>query len=108
MSYLNGNISIFSTYIWYNPKSKRDLLNVNNVTLPFSISGTTDVLVMDQTFFRALNFCSGIRAEFELKKNVQDSDTIQAIAELIVTNIISNHAVFMVLTDLNNTWIFYW
>ncbi|CAG8474991.1 4125_t:CDS:10 [Ambispora gerdemannii] len=34
----------------------------------------------------------GIRAGFELKKTVQDSDVNQAIAELIVTNIVSNHA----------------
>ncbi|CAG8698189.1 7875_t:CDS:2, partial [Acaulospora morrowiae] len=108
MSYLNENVSISSKYVWYNSKLKKDLLNVNYAALPYSISGTTDVLVMDRHFVGALNFRSGIRAGFKLKKNIQESDTTQAIAELIATNIISNHAVFIVLTDLNNTWMFYW
>jgi hypothetical protein len=108
MNYLRDNISISPTLIWYDPKSKKDLLNVNDVSLPYSISGTTDVLIMDVSFYSVLDFRSGIRAGFELKKKVQDSDVNQAIAALIVTNIVSNHAVFLVLTDLNNSWIFYW
>ncbi|CAG8628768.1 13939_t:CDS:2 [Cetraspora pellucida] len=108
MSYLSDNISISSKFIWYDPKPKKDLLNINDSSLPYSISGTTDVLVMDESFYRVLDYRSGIQAGFELKKEVQDSDTNQAIAELIVTNLVSNHAVFIVLTDLNNTWIFYW
>ena len=108
MNYLGDNISISSTLVWYDPKSKKDLLNVNDVSLPFSISGTTDVLVMDESFYSVLDYRSGIRDGFELKKTVQDLDVNQAIAELIATNILSNYAVFLVLTDLNNTWIFYW
>ncbi|KAF0367626.1 crinkler family protein [Gigaspora margarita] len=37
-----------------------------------------------------------------------NSDINQAIAELIVSNILSNYAVFIVLTDLNDEWLFYW
>jgi hypothetical protein len=108
MSYLSDNISISSTLVWYDPKSRKDLLNINDVSLPFSISGTTDVLVMDRSFYNVLDYRSEIRAGFELKKTVQELDIYQAIAELIATNILSNHAVFIVLTDLNNSWIFYW
>ena len=108
MNYLRDNISISSTLVWYDPKSKKDLLNVNDVSLPYSISGTTDVLVMDESFYSVLDYRSGIRAGFELKKMVQDLDVNQAIAELIATNILSNYAVFLVLTDLNNSWIYYW
>jgi len=96
-------ISLFPQHL-----SKRDLLNVNDVSLPYSISGTTDVLIMDRSFYNVLDFRGGIRAGFELKKTVQDLDVNQAIAELIATNILSNYAVFLVLTDLNNSWIFYW
>jgi hypothetical protein len=108
MNYLGDNISISETLVWYDPKSKKDLLNVNDVSLPYSISGTTDVLIMDESFYSVLDYRSGIRAGFELKKTVQDLDVNQAIAELITTNILSNYAVFLVLTDLNNSWIFYW
>ena len=108
MNYLGDNISIPSTLVWYDPKSKRDLLNVNDVSLPYSISGTAGVLVMDESFYSVLDYRSGIRAVFEIKKTIQDNHVNQAIAELIVTNILSNYAVFVILTDLNNNWIFYW
>ncbi|PKY48058.1 hypothetical protein RhiirA4_544379 [Rhizophagus irregularis] len=97
MNYLSDNISISSTLVWYDPKSKNEPLNVSDVSLPFDISGTTDVLVMNKSFYNVLDYCSGIRAGFELKKR-----------ELIATNILSNFAVFFVLTDLNDCWIFYW
>jgi hypothetical protein len=94
MSYLADNISISSTLVWYDPKSKKDLLNVDNVSLPYSISGTIGVLVMDESFYNVLDYRSGIQAGFELKKTVEDHHVNQAIAELIVTNILSNYAVF--------------
>ncbi|GBB96549.1 hypothetical protein RclHR1_02780012 [Rhizophagus clarus] len=108
MSYLRDNITIPSTLVWYDPKFKRDLLNINDISFPYSISGTADVLIMDESYYNVLDYRSGIRAVFELKKMVQDQDTSQAISELIATNILSNYAVFAVLTDLNDTWIFYW
>ncbi|CAG8643816.1 8635_t:CDS:2 [Gigaspora margarita] len=95
MSYLSDNISIPSEFVWYDPKSKKDLFSINNSSLPYNISGTTDVLIMDKGFYKVLDFRSGIRAGFELKKNVQDSDINQAMVKLIVANIGSNHAVFM-------------
>ncbi|CAB4425426.1 unnamed protein product [Rhizophagus irregularis] len=49
-------------------KSKNEPLNVSDVSLPFDISGTTDVLVMNKSFYNVLDYCSGIRAGFELKK----------------------------------------
>ncbi|CAG8722412.1 4790_t:CDS:2, partial [Dentiscutata erythropus] len=94
--------------VWYDSKSKKDLLSVYDVSLPYRISGTADVLVMDEKFYNVLDYHSGIRAGFELKKTVQDYDVNQAIAKLIVANIHSNYAVFLVLTDLNNSWMFYW
>jgi len=108
MSYLSDNISISSTFVWYDSKSKKDLLNIDNTALPYSISGTTDILVMDKSYYDVLDYRSGIQAGFELKKMVQDFDVNQAIGKLIILNILSNYAVFLVLTDLNNCWIFYW
>ncbi|CAG8788931.1 6501_t:CDS:2, partial [Dentiscutata erythropus] len=102
------NISISLTLVWYDSKSKKDLLNVNIASLPYNISGTTDVLVIDESFYSIYNYHGRIRAGFVLKKTVQDPDINQAIAELIVANIHSNYAVFLVLTDLNNNWVFYW
>ncbi|CAG8767435.1 12887_t:CDS:2, partial [Gigaspora rosea] len=100
MRYLSGNISIPDEFIWYDPKSKKDLLSIN---VPFNISGTTTVLIMDEGFYEVLNYHSRIRVGFELKRNVQESHVNQAMAELIVVNIVSNYAIFMVLTDLDET-----
>ncbi|CAG8700533.1 15309_t:CDS:2, partial [Gigaspora rosea] len=63
---------------------------------------------MNLGFYKALDYRSEIRAVFELKKDVLESHIHQAIAELIVANIVSNYAVFMVFTDLNKAWLFYW
>ncbi|CAB4394977.1 unnamed protein product [Rhizophagus irregularis] len=63
---------------------------------------------MNKSFYNVLDYYSGIRAGFELKKRVQDIHVYQVITELIATNILSNFAVFFVLTDLNDCWIFYW
>ncbi|GES93430.1 hypothetical protein GLOIN_2v1654758 [Rhizophagus clarus] len=82
MSYLGDNISIPSTLV--------------------CISGTTDVLIMDESYYSVIDYRSGIRAVFELKKPVQDLDVNQAISELIATNMLSNYVIFTVLTDLNN------
>ncbi|CAG8790309.1 12571_t:CDS:2 [Gigaspora margarita] len=86
MSYLSENISIpLSSMI--RPKHKKNLLNINHFALPYNISGTTEVVIMDKVFYK-----------------VRD----HPIAKLIVSNILSNYAIFIVLTDLNDEWLFYW
>ncbi len=62
-----------------------------------------DVLIMNESFYSILDYYSRIWAGFELKKMVQDLDVNQAITKLIITNILSNYAIFLVLTDLNNS-----
>ena len=53
---------------------------------------------------------AGIRAIIELKKNVQDNHSKQVILEMLIADLcVSDEIkVFGVLTDLVNTWNFYW
>jgi hypothetical protein len=55
---------------------------------------------------------AGIRAIIELKKNVQDNHSKQVILEMLIIIadlcVSDEIKVFGVLTDLVNTWNFYW
>ncbi|GBC07345.1 hypothetical protein RclHR1_00740028 [Rhizophagus clarus] len=68
---------------FYDTKSKKSLLSLKSEVLPFEISGTTDL-------------------------SVQDFDVPQAIGQLLTANIYSQEVVFIVLTNLNEEWIFFW
>ncbi|CAG8831665.1 9251_t:CDS:2, partial [Gigaspora margarita] len=108
LSFLNRTISIPSESMWYNPVSNKQFLSVDIDALPFSIKGTADVVVTKKVFFKTRNVVGGIQVVFELKKKIEDHHVHQAIGGLIVANILSEHPVFVVLTDLKEEWIFYW
>ncbi|CAG8669071.1 18259_t:CDS:2, partial [Racocetra fulgida] len=46
MSYLSDNISIPSKFICYDLKPKKDLLNINDSSLPYSITNSRDALAI--------------------------------------------------------------
>ena len=108
MEFLRNNINLPPESIWYNPASEKDFFNVDNDAFPFILSGTTDVVITKQVFAKVLNMCGGVQAGFKLKKKIEKGDIPQAVGQLIVANIISQQAVFIVLTDLGETWFFYW
>lgn len=108
LSYLKSNITLTSEIDWYDPKPKKDLLFLDDEALPFSVSGTTDVIIADKLFAKVHDMRNGIHVGFEIKKKIQDSHIHQAIGELIIANIISQFPVLIVLTDLMNEWIFFW
>ncbi|GBC07349.1 hypothetical protein RclHR1_00740032 [Rhizophagus clarus] len=61
-----------------------------------------------ETFATGRTLVHEIQVGFELKKSVEDSHVPQAIGQLLAANIISIEAVIIVLTDLNDEWIFFW
>ncbi|CAI2168172.1 9615_t:CDS:2 [Funneliformis geosporum] len=74
----------------------------------FGLSGTTDVVMAKKSNADCHTLASGIQVEFELKKKIQESHISQAIGQLFMANIRSNEAVFVVITDLDDEWIFFW
>jgi len=68
----------------------------------------TDMMIARKVYTDARNLIGRMQVRFELKKVVQDYHVYQAIRQLFVANILSQQAVFVILTDLNDEWIFYW
>ncbi|CAG8782892.1 4497_t:CDS:2, partial [Racocetra fulgida] len=60
------------------------LLSLNDEALPFSISGTTDLVIADKLFAKAHDLRGGLHVGFEIKKKIQDFHIYQAIGELKV------------------------
>jgi hypothetical protein len=108
VNYLKENIKIPVGTSFYDCKSKKKLFFLKDELLSFDMSGTTDVIIVKNSHINALDLRSGIQAGFELKKAIQEVHTHQAVAQLFIANIFSKSPVFIVLTDLNNDWYFYW
>ncbi len=92
-------------------RKTQDMLNVATVAapwLPFHLKGTADVAIVDRACVSSGFVSRGLLVIFEFKKAVADIDGRQAIAEFIAADIHSNFSVVLVLTDLNNTWRFFW
>ena len=90
--------------------NNKNLLDIRKLLwLPFSISGGTDLVLVERGYIKSKMFRAGIHATIELKKKLEDGDFRQAILEMIVADILVNKdiKVFRVLTDMND-WIIYW
>jgi len=72
------------------------------------IRGTSDLAVLDRGFDSALTPRAGIIVLLELKKDPQPKDVRQAHLELIAACRISQFRAVVVLTDLRESWRFYW
>lgn len=91
-----------------------DVQVYHSSSLPFTSSsastlrGTFDVAFVDKACVLDANDRTGIRVVVKLKKEIVNADSIQAIAELLAENILSQHPVVTVLTDLSDIWKFFW
>lgn len=108
ISYLKKTIKIPDGSGFYDTKSKRSFLSLKHKALPFKMNGTTDVVIAKKIYADGYNLARGIQVVFELKKKVQDVHIPQAVGQLLTANIRSNEAVYVVLTDLNDVWVFFW
>ena len=91
--------------------SKRDFFSItNNPLFPFNVRGGTDLILVEEGAVETGLVQAGICAIIELKKNVQDNHSKQVILEMLIADLcVSDEIkVFGVLTDLVNTWNFYW
>ncbi|CAG8667170.1 2456_t:CDS:2, partial [Paraglomus brasilianum] len=67
--------------------------------------GTTDVVVFEPKAFREQDV---IKLAIELKRQAQPNDENQAIGELFAANAVSSEKPIVLLTDLQQTYIFFW
>ncbi|CAG8517091.1 1884_t:CDS:2 [Paraglomus occultum] len=74
----------------------------------YSITGTSDIAIIDKSFLVSLWSVGGLKVVFELKKKLIRQNVYQAILETILANALSAYAVLVVLTDLKNIWHFFW
>ncbi|CAG8605313.1 1416_t:CDS:2 [Paraglomus occultum] len=97
--------------IIFDVSSKRDLLNITkNPLFPFNVRGGTNLILVEKAAVETGLIQAGIRAIIVLKKNVQDNHSKQAIFEMLIADLCVSDEIRVigVLTDLVNTWNFYW
>lgn len=82
----------------------------NNGRLYYSkISGNTNAAIVSQAAFDAKVPNMGLHILFELKKQVEAANVLQALCQLLLANIHSTHCKpILVLTDLGSSWYMYW
>ncbi|KAF0464951.1 crinkler family protein [Gigaspora margarita] len=68
--YLKSIITLTSEIDWYDPKSKKGLLFLDDEVLPFSVSRITDIVVTDKLFAKVYDLHNGIYVRFEIKKKI--------------------------------------
>ncbi|CAI2172303.1 16209_t:CDS:2 [Funneliformis geosporum] len=102
-------IGTYRTLTIFDPTSNADFFTTDaGIYLPLRLAGTTDAVVVDRFSVAAMFPDCHIRIVLELKKRVENKDRYQALAKLTTSDLRSNHAVLTVLTDLNDTWVFFW
>jgi hypothetical protein len=90
------------------------LLSTNSTVLPFNVKGTADLVLVEQASLSAKLEASGIHAVIELKKDLDPASNNnkrarqQAMVELIVADVSSAFLPFVLLTDLKDSFTFFW
>ena len=100
-------VTIPQDMVVYCASSKRDLLNTS-LGDKYKFRGTTDIVIAESVYLRCHDITGGIRVAVELKKQVSEGHSRQAVLELITANCLSSYPVVIALTDLRCEWVFYW
>ena len=104
---------IVPAFLWvglqfYKASRNNNLLDTALMDRRYILRGTTDVVITEKNYVRVLDAERGMRVTIELKTKVRQGDQRQAILQLIAANMRSNYPVIALLTDLRETWLFYW
>ncbi|CAG8610625.1 6669_t:CDS:2, partial [Paraglomus brasilianum] len=109
IEWLRNNINLPEDCEYYDASATPGLLSTTIDALPFNITGTVYIAVVDKKNIRSGNVAGGLRIGIEVKKSVEASThSIQAVMELVTANIYSEYPVTIVLTDLAKHWQFFW
>ena len=115
MAYLNQKLNVPETHSLVDTQSQRTLLTVTFLQESEEsrkIRGTTDVAIVTLQSSTNKTIRNNIETQFELKKpeKLRTKDhTPQVVGEHFAASYLNrHHPVVSVLTDLNNSWTFYW
>lgn len=87
---------------------KPNFLSTDLVSSRYPLKGTLDGIIVDKAYVEDSNTTAGVRIGIEMKKTATEKDCIQAIIELLATEIFSDIPVVMVPTNLKQYWQFFW
>ncbi|RLN98624.1 hypothetical protein BBJ28_00023032, partial [Nothophytophthora sp. Chile5] len=95
---------------WLDVAKNETVLSVRDPRLPFGMSGTADVLLVDCRSTQHLEPLAGVRMVVELKKKVEERHKPQAFGELVAASLKAplNCTPIGLLTDLNDQWHVSW
>ncbi|CAB4445170.1 unnamed protein product [Rhizophagus irregularis] len=112
LKHLEDVISLPNSLEWYNAKKSQQFLSLTNQTwLPFNLKGTTDIAILKKgyssRFGQEVNGCI-MTIELKKPKYIDSNARFQTQIQLIAANHWSNYDVIAILTDLNDSWEFFW
>ncbi|RLN43723.1 hypothetical protein BBJ28_00025844, partial [Nothophytophthora sp. Chile5] len=95
---------------WLDVATNKTVLSVRDPRLPFEMSGTADVLLVDLRSTQHRVPLAGVRMVVALKKKVEQRHRPQAFGELVAASLKAPHNCTPIglLTDLNDQWHFSW
>jgi len=110
ISFLKGHLKFPCSCVLRAIDKRADFLSVRASALgtTMGIKGTSDLAVLDSDLANALVPRAGIILLFELKKEIQERDVRQAQLQTISANRVSQFRPVVVLTDLRESWRYYW
>jgi len=108
MNWLNNYIQVPADLQFYKASNNSSLLDTALMDRRYILKGTTDVVVTEKNYVRVMDAERGMRVTIELKMEVKQGHQRQAILQLIAANMRSKYPVIALLTDLRETWLFYW
>ncbi|KAL3665170.1 hypothetical protein V7S43_009799 [Phytophthora oleae] len=90
------------------------LLNVNvpgRKGRDIEFSGTTDLLILGDIVKKdpsSVPLLPGVQMLIEVKEEVKPRSNFQALSELVALDLRTKNPVMALLTDFNESWVFYW
>ncbi|KAK1943124.1 hypothetical protein P3T76_005761 [Phytophthora citrophthora] len=113
MSYLQQHLKTLldrGDFLLDDIANDRSVLSIVDQRLPFAMTGTADVLLINRTSKNPLIRLAGVSLVIELKKKVEPCHVPQAIGQLVSCSIKAplNCYPLSLLTDLNDNWHFSW
>ncbi|GJJ77556.1 hypothetical protein EMPS_09915 [Entomortierella parvispora] len=107
-AWLDKYITLPQDVIFYRASGNSSLLNTPGASIKYDLRGTTDLALMEKAFVNDRNYASGLQIGVELKKSVGETNTMQAILQLLAASLSSNYCPVIILTDLMDCWSFFW
>ena len=93
---------------FYKASNNYNLLDTALMDRRYILRGTTNVVITENNHVCVMDPERWTRVTIELKMEVKQSHQRQAVLQLVAANMRSNYPFIALLTDLRETWFFYW